>query len=1142
MKKFIPLLLIFCISISASMAGQIFAAGGPMNKGFVFFAPETDVAYHTKFQDDPLINGTEFFVSWAQVEPKEGQYDWSEIEKYAKEYSDKGKKITFRISTASFSPNDSPAWLFENYNVRRITNGYWANFENGLAGYELLSGGKLTTDSKLVISGNSSVTGQGQILSSGSNSVDDINMTNGYNVGFDFIATGNTVIKTALKKEDGSLVTIKQWNVASGEKGSRNCFVPNESITAGAKIIIISENARISLDNVNISSAKAGFHVGNLAFPNYLDPVFTSKLSNMIKALAQKYKNDDRVSSVCIGGFGRWEELTLGGDVGRNITTDMWKSLGFEQEKYISHIKKIIDVFENEFRTAGKPLFMCSIGFPTEGLSDQTYIDWKITNYLGKKGIGIKYNGWQAMASEWGGDATAIFYQMNRFKHAPKVDMYYEQGAQINSTVSEVVGHPLSMYNRAIIDQVDYYWMYFKDMITPFTSKYMQYASEAAGSTLVTRMYNFPDKVAFNSPIDKNSYTLYNQWMGIFQTNKSVRADAKGTYRLTPVGNYSVVQGIKSMTGPIKYSIDDRQKYNGMYGAVINIEYFDDSAGEFTVYCIYEGNRQKPLEVVKKSGTGKWVRKSFYDPGFLTSSKNGGRDMLTEINITAGAIVAGIGIDFVPAREWKEIETAAVQNAKSTGKDLRNPVTLTIPYNKTEGTSGISVIVTPDGQGYISVKATVKAIRGSERIFLTTKQYYMPENADVFYIPTANTPEGTTGYEVEVSTMEGNAFLATDQAGKIAYSTYSFSKDLKNENSIKINSKNTNIPASKPFSGLSIQGKGVVRGTVSRVMADDRIAIDVASFSTDISAGTANVYFEPQPAGRYIIRLTSDSKADSIKLISLQRITVPNIPKRFTLGSETVQNSGTGWIAAQSLSKAFKTQDGAFEYKVTDIIPILERTGEVSFEASKTQILNFVMKNETSAGVCKIYWKTKESDSYDEAKSSIIPIIPNDTQFREFSWPVGGEDNWSGTITGLKFLPAGNEADTGLISMKRLEIHTSGKLTTTYNQKLNLADIKSSDFSELKTPSAAYFPEIEQLKNFPETIKKDSIKLITGINSRTTQPGITSSVKGQNSDENSKPQSGKKDNTGFLILSVILIIFLGAGVFAGAFFLGKRKK
>lgn len=1148
MKKFLPLLLVFCISISISIAGKIFAAGGPMNKGFVFFAPETDVAYHPKFQNDPLINGTEFFVSWAQVEPKEGQYDWSEIEKYAKEYSDKGKKITFRISTASFSPNDSPAWLFENYNVRRITNGYWANFENGLSGYELLAGGKLTTDSNLVVSGNSSITGQGQILSSGSNSVDDMNSNSGYNIGFDFLAKGNAIIKAAVKKEDGSLVTIKQWSVSSGEKGSRNCFLSSDSIPIGAQIAIVSENARISLDNINISSAKSGFHVGNLAFPNYLDPVFTTKLSNMIKALAQKYKNDDRVSSVCIGGFGRWEELTLGGDIGRNITTDMWKTLGFEQEKYIAHIKKIIDVFDSEFKPSGKPLFMCAIGFPTEGLSDQTYIDWKITNYLGKKGIGIKYNGWQAMASEWGGDATAIFYQMNRFKHSPNVNMYYEQGAQINSTVSEVVGHPLSMYNRAIIDQVDYYWMYFKDMITPFTSKYMQYASESAGSALVTRMYNFPDKVTYNSTIDKNTYTLYNQWMGIFQTNKSVRADSKGIYRITPVGNYSVVQGKKSMTGQIKYSIEDRQKYNGMYGAVINMEYLDDKSGEFTVYCIYEGNRQKPLGVVKKSGTGKWVRKSFYDPGFLASSKNGGRDMLTEINITEGATVSSIGIDFVPAREWKEVENAAVRNVKSTGKNLIDPVTLTIPYNKVNGTSGISVFVTPDGQGYVSVKTTVKAVRGSERIFLTTKEYYMPENADVFYVTTANAPQGTTALEVEVSAMEGNAFLATDQSGKISYSTYSFVNDIKNESAIKVNSKNINLAALKPFAGLWVQGKGTVKGTVSRVMADDRIAVDVASFSAEITTGSSNVFFEPQPAGKYIIRLTSESRADLIKPITLQRITVPNIPKRYTLGSEIVPKSGGGWIVSQSLSKGIKKSGGAFTYEVTDINPTFERIGEVAFEADKIQILNFVMKNETSAGICKIYWKTKAAGSYTETNSAIIPIVPNDTQFREFSWPLGTEDGWSGTITGIKFSPAGNEADTGSISIKRLELHTAGNLTTTYNQKLNIADIKPSEFSDSKTQFEGYFPEIEQLKTFPVTIKRDAIKIISGINRRATQPEITTSGEVQNSDskidssENPKDNSGKKSNTGLLIISLILIIILGAGVFAGAFFLGKGKK
>jgi len=101
-----------------------------MEKDFVFFAPTTDLKYHEQLKDNLYVNGTKVFISWSEIEPEEGQYDWSKIEKYAADYAAAGKKFTLRVSTASFSPNDSPEWLFEDYFVRRIKSDYGLSFEN----------------------------------------------------------------------------------------------------------------------------------------------------------------------------------------------------------------------------------------------------------------------------------------------------------------------------------------------------------------------------------------------------------------------------------------------------------------------------------------------------------------------------------------------------------------------------------------------------------------------------------------------------------------------------------------------------------------------------------------------------------------------------------------------------------------------------------------------------------------------------------------------------------------------------------------------------------------------------------------------------------------------------------------------------
>ena len=61
-----------------------------------------------KFLDLPYIKGGQIYCQWAQVEPKEGQYDWSIMDKQLKLLHDRNMKGTWQING-----NLKPDWMFE---------------------------------------------------------------------------------------------------------------------------------------------------------------------------------------------------------------------------------------------------------------------------------------------------------------------------------------------------------------------------------------------------------------------------------------------------------------------------------------------------------------------------------------------------------------------------------------------------------------------------------------------------------------------------------------------------------------------------------------------------------------------------------------------------------------------------------------------------------------------------------------------------------------------------------------------------------------------------------------------------------------------------------------------------------------------
>ena len=81
-----------------------------------------------------------------------------------------------------------------------------------------------------------------------------------------------------------------------------------------------------------------------------------------------------------------------------------------------------------------------------------------------------------------------------------------------------------------------------------------------------------------------------------------------------------------------------------------------------------------------------------------------------------------------------------------------------------------------------------------------------------------------------------------------------------------------------------------------------------------------------------------------------------------------------------------------------------------------------VLKNETASAFVRVFWKTEEAPEYQEENSTLLPVVPNDTEYREYCWPLGEEAEYAGTIRGLKVQPVTGETCTGYLSILTMEL------------------------------------------------------------------------------------------------------------------------
>ena len=327
------LALTACLSALSVLAASAGGGNSDLDYGIIFKAPEaTDSQNHRLFENNNEVKGTEIYLHWGDIEKEEGVYDWSVIDNWAEKYAAMGKKIAITVPHAGFSINDPPAYVFNKYGVRRIAKGYWLNFENGNKDY-ILNGDIIDGYARVdTMKKGLRATASDAIKTNPSKQ--PLTSSNGYSVQWDYrMETAGTLHVRAYPPSNPSLSFSRSWELKAGEVGSCDFeFIPDASCTDFV-VEIGAQSGRAILDNVNIIEMKSGFHVGTLTFPDYFNPEFYERYAVFVRAMAERYKNDERIGIVYAGGFGRWDELTLCGDTEPNEQEDQWLSYGYTDDK-----------------------------------------------------------------------------------------------------------------------------------------------------------------------------------------------------------------------------------------------------------------------------------------------------------------------------------------------------------------------------------------------------------------------------------------------------------------------------------------------------------------------------------------------------------------------------------------------------------------------------------------------------------------------------------------------------------------------------------------------------------------------------------------------------------------------------------------
>lgn len=249
-----PLILPLLAVLLPPLAG--WAAPAPVTHGIIqFYEPKPGDNPPTDL-NDPLVAGAEAIFWWGDLEPREGAYEWTRVDRELQLWQGAGKQLDIRLGTAHIGPNHSPAWLYDHYHVRRIGRGHWCDAEAGLGIYSLGPRGRLTGRAGEVITGHASIASADSdrdaepvLLMQQTRVFAPESL---YSLQFDYFSTTGATGWVALASATTGFTNRGEFIARAGERGSYSFPFTTPAAPDAQLLWGLTGPGRLSLDNLNL--------------------------------------------------------------------------------------------------------------------------------------------------------------------------------------------------------------------------------------------------------------------------------------------------------------------------------------------------------------------------------------------------------------------------------------------------------------------------------------------------------------------------------------------------------------------------------------------------------------------------------------------------------------------------------------------------------------------------------------------------------------------------------------------------------------------------------------------------------------------------------------------------------------------------
>ncbi len=818
-----------------------------------------------------------------------------------------------------------------------------------------------------------------------------------------------TLVMRVLNARTGQVRTHRRLSVKRGQRG---VFRHQEPVGARDPSSVVEfgveGSGRIHFGNVTLQRWTDRV----TCFPDYFDPAFRRKWEELVVRFGARYDKDPRIGCISVGGFGRWEEVIL--DLHEDYhgsLNDQWLARGFTPERYLGQIEWCMDLFRRAF--PAKPLRVC-LAYGAYTLVDEHWTYRQVANAAAKRGIGLKQNGMSERYDSWN-DNTNPSYIFNRFRDDPRVNLTYETAGQICWNHYDATGHPVSLLNRVLIDGADNLFLYGVDLLTPYVGRYLHYAAEQMGTALFTVFYNRLGAFSLLNGLRPQPMVYKNQWLGLRQAHD------------VPASHVVVAgEPCAETAGPdncIVFDLDDRQQHNGLHGAALAVRFFDAGDASFRVeYRDGNSNRRRSVGRVDLEGTLCWRTRWFWIGGALNSPRHRGMDVQDDIRIVAdpGAVVrvAWVELHHVPARNWETCvlaESRPVRGAKFLSRKVSREITIPSPGAPA---AFISVPLSVESMEEVTVTVVVRGGIGSKWQEVGRREGYYPADGSWLSVPLSGAVE-MRRFRIEATATRGNVGWCLGADGDPGFRVESYAMDWSPAAQFApVDGKPSQMDfhAEAPFAGLNVDG-GATRPSrmrLLRVTSDAPAAWAVAERVPDSAAGW--FAFDPLPAGHYRLLMDGDATpglAPVLRVGRLQRRSVELPPKPDPSPGRPVRSwqfsSDNPHFSGWAMTGASGTPAAAL---VESPMPRLCSPPFAAIGARTNHHIGFRMRNQTGSPMVRLFWTAKPG-RFELRNSVLIPVVPNDRELREYSYPVGTEGAWRGKVCQFMLEPVTGGTDAG---------------------------------------------------------------------------------------------------------------------------------